>query len=62
MKIVSHRFMAVVLAASLCVCSSMTAGPRERGPRDRDTPKIVKIIKKLFGIGSNEDLPIPPHP
>jgi hypothetical protein len=58
----SHRAAAVVLAACLTVSTSVGATPHDRSPRERDVPKILKLIKKLVGIGTLDDLPLPPPP
>ncbi|HVE70277.1 MAG TPA: hypothetical protein VNI54_02830 [Thermoanaerobaculia bacterium] len=62
MKVYSRRAAAVALAVFLSGSVSAFAGPRERAPRERDLSKLVKIIKKFVGIGTFDDLPLPPPP
>jgi hypothetical protein len=66
MKVYSRRFAAVVLAASLAIAPIAIASPQGRGGRDRDfgekVVRIIKQIQKLFGVSSNDDLPLPPPP
>jgi hypothetical protein len=62
MKRKSIRTAAIVLAASLAIGSSASAEGRDRAPRERGLPKIVKILKKLVGIETLDDLPLPPPP
>ena len=62
MKKNSIRAAAIVLAASLAIGSPASAEGRDRVPRERGLPKIVKILKKLVGIGTLDDLPLPPPP
>ena len=54
----------VVLATVLCLPLSAYAEPRERdGGRDPGkVVRIIKQIKKLFGVGVTDDLPGPPVP
>lgn len=64
-----QHILAATLAATLTVASAATAAPARptdpgMGPRDRDlTPivRIVKAVKKFFGITSN-NLPATPIP
>ena len=60
MKFYSRHAAAVALAVFFIVSTSATAAPRGRAPRERDVPKVLKIIKKLVGIGTHDDLPVPP--
>jgi hypothetical protein len=61
MKLWTRRAAAVVLAAILSVPVMAGGAPRDREGREGDrVAKIVKVIKKIFGVGSNDDLPIPP--
>lgn len=64
MRFYSRRAAAIVLAVALSLPSVAIASPFEREhPRDRrDIVRIIKKIQKLFGISTNDDLPLPPPP
>lgn len=59
-----RRTAAVVLAVALSLPTVALAVPRERDHAGQ-YEKIVRVIKKvqkLFGISTNDDIPIPPVP
>ena len=64
MKFCVRRAAVIALAIALSV-PSVAAPMREERERGRDRSEIVRIIKKiqkLFGIATNDDLPLPPYP
>ena len=51
------------LAAVLTFLLPITAAAAPRDTRERELPNpVVRIIKKLFGISAQDDLPLPPRP
>lgn len=65
MKSFSRRAAAVVLIAALSLPSVALASPLYERDRGRDPNPIIRIIKKIqkiFGVTSNDDVPVPPKP
>jgi hypothetical protein len=60
MKTVSKRAIAALIVAILAVGPTAAALPRDHS--DRGIPKIVRILKQIFGISTHTDTPVPPRP
>jgi hypothetical protein len=58
------KLKSVVLLSTFVLAISLSAAPRERETGRGGTPRevIVKVIKRLLGVGTNSDIPIPPLP
>lgn len=67
MKFYSRRTAAVVLAVALAIPTAASAQPQERDHTRRqqqiaNVTSFIKKIQKLFGVSTNDDIPIPPVP
>lgn len=59
----STRSLFLCLLLSVCVSGVLSAAPREREREPKDPLKrIVRIVKKVFGVSTNGDSMIPPTP
>jgi hypothetical protein len=61
MKSFSRRAAAVVLAAALSLPGVAFAAPQKKEPSNRKG-QVIRLIKKVFGISTNDDIPTPPIP
>lgn len=67
MRFRSSVASSLVLVLLLSVAAPLAAAPRGgdeprwRGPVDR-VARVVKVVKKFFGVSSNSDVMIPPLP
>ncbi len=60
MKTVSKRAVAALIVAIVAIGPTAAALPRDHA--DRGIPKLIRILKQVFGIGTHTDTPIPPKP
>lgn len=63
----SHTRRVSILAAGLILSFSLAtavaAAPKESRDRDRDVPgKVLKLIKKVLGVTTQDSQPMPPKP
>jgi hypothetical protein len=66
------RFRSSVVSSLVLVLLLSLAAPLAAAPRDRDEPcwrgpidrvvRVVKVVKRFFGVSSNGDVMIPPTP
>jgi hypothetical protein len=58
-----YRFVAAAFVAASLIFHAPLAEARPLNPTDPIT-RIVKYVKKLFGVVANDDStgPVPPHP
>ncbi len=63
MKPILRRTAAVVLVVALFTPWTAVAAPQGvyRNGTER-IERLIKTVKKFFGISVNDDLPLPPHP
>lgn len=65
MKVYSRSMAAAVLAVAVSLSVPTTTAASPRKSRDHEQSKVVRIIReiqRLFSIGTNDDLPLPPPP
>lgn len=64
MKLCLHRaaVIALALALSLPSVAAPSKQDRERGRDKNEVVRVIKQIQRLFGISTNDDLPLPPPP
>jgi len=62
-KLFARRVSTVVATLTLCTVLAAPAIARPRDTRDPNIPtRIIKIIKMMFGLGSQDEQLIPPRP
>jgi hypothetical protein len=63
MKPYSRSIAALAVAIALSTPSvALVAQPRERGREKSPVVRILEKIRKFVGIGTHDDLPVPPFP